>query len=90
MYSNNAAQRKQKNIMDQGMDRYNKFWRIRSGTELSDLSKRDQETHNKILGLIYRAERQISLLGGERVVLNKEFLTFLPDDSKVEETETKA
>ena len=25
MYSNNAAQRNQKNIMDQGMDRYNKF-----------------------------------------------------------------
>lgn len=86
IYSNNASKRKQMNQMDQGVDRFNKFWRIRSGTDLADLSKRDAETHNKILGLISRAERQIYLLGEERTALNREYATFFPSENKTATT----
>jgi hypothetical protein len=80
IYANNASTRKQLNIQDQGMDRFNKFWRIRSGTNLNELSKKDQETHNKILGLIHRANIQLVYSAEERVLLNKEMTNFLADN----------
>jgi hypothetical protein len=72
--------RKQLNIQDQGMDRFNKFWRIRSGTNLNELSKKDQETHNKILGLIHRSNVQLVYLAEERTLLNKGMESFLTNE----------
>ena len=63
------------------MDRFNKFWRIRSGIALEDLSKRDRETHNKILGLIIRAEIQLAYLAEERQILNIGLKSSLPKDN---------
>jgi hypothetical protein len=45
------------------------------------LSKRDRETNNKILGLIIRAEIQLTYLAEERTALNLELETHLPEEN---------